>query len=411
MTYQTYCLKSGLRVVFMPATSKIVYCGIVIDAGSRNENEEQHGMAHFVEHLLFKGTEKRSATQIINHLENVGGELNAFTAKEETVIYAAVLPQYTEKAINLIADVTLHSIFDEKQFNREREVVLDEIDSYEDSPSELIFDDFEKELFLDNQALGHFILGEKALLQKYTRNNVFDFYKQNYKPQNMVLFVRGDVDFKKIIKWGEKYFDCFEDFNPAPTKILNPAKINIKPTRKILQKNTTQTHVAIGGSAINMYDSNRIAVSLLNNILGGTGMSCLLNLSLRERHGLVYTVDSHFQPFTDAGQWCVYFGCDPHDADKCEELVYRELRKLREKAFSDNVLAKYKRQFFGQMAISSENSENMAISLGKSYLRFGKVEDLPKIWAKIEAVQPEQLLEIANTMFDTNNICVLKYVP
>jgi len=411
MSYQTHYFKSGLRLVFMPETSKIVYCGVIIDVGSRHENENQYGMAHFVEHLLFKGTEKRSVTQIINRLENVGGELNAFTAKEETGVYSAVLQEYTERAIELIADITLNSVFEIKQINLEREVILDEIDTYEDSPAELIFDEFEKQLFSNNYALGHFILGEKALLRKYTRDDIFEFYKQHYKPQNMVLFVRGNADFKKLVNCGEKYFGDF-DFNP--NRVLNPVRVvDTKPAEKlqILQKNTIQSHVAIGGNTVNMYHPDRMAIYLLNNILGGAGMNSLLNMSLREKRGLVYTVESNFQPFTDAGEWCVYFGCDPHDALKCEKLVYRELKKLCEKKFSETTLSKYKRQLFGQMAIASENGENMAISLGKNYLRFGKIEKLSDIWKKIEEIKPEHLLEITNEMFDKNNIYTLKYVP
>jgi predicted Zn-dependent peptidase len=423
MSYQTHIFKSGLRLIFMPETSKIVYCGVVVDVGSRHENENQCGIAHFVEHLLFKGTEKRSATQIINRLENVGGELNAFTAKEETVVYAAVLQEYTERAIELVADIALHSVFDTKQIEREREVILDEIDSYEDSPAELIFDDFEKHLFSNNYALGHLILGEKEFLQKYERADIFNFYKTFYTPQNMTLFVRGNVDFQKIVKWGEKYFDTVTSYPTFPQSpvILGCAKrqsrapanagILSQQRTQIFHKNTTQSHIAIGGNAVNMYDADRMAVYLLNNILGGAGMNSLLNLSLREKRGLVYTVEANFQPFTDAGEWCVYFGCDPRDAARCERLVYNELQKLCEKKFSDAALAKYKRQLFGQMAIAAENSENVAIAAGKNYLRYGKLETLADAWKKLETIRAEHLRETARVMFDKNNIYVLKYVP
>lgn len=406
MNYQTYTLPNGLQLIYKPDPTAVAYCGMVINAGSRDEMAHEEGMAHFVEHMLFKGTEKRRSAHIINRLENVGGELNAFTSKEETVVYAIVLNEYLERAVELIADVTLHSVFPQKEINKEVEVILDEIDSYRDSPSELIYDDFE-ELLFTNHALGHHILGKPELLEKYTTDDAVKFVSRMYQPERMVFFVTGDVSFAKLTRWAEKYFQ-FDNRTDDNTKRIVPTEY--VPVKKEVIKNTHQVHVAIGNRAYDMYHPDRLGMYLLNNILGGPGMSSMLNFSLREKNGLVYTVDSSYQPFSDTGLWCVYFGCDPDSADRCEQLVYNELRKLRKQKLSDAVLKKYKLQLSGQLAISSENKENMALSLGKSFMRYGKVDDQAAIRKKIEDITAEQLHRIANEVFVPENLTVLKYI-
>ena len=406
MTYQTHTLSNGLRIIHKPDHSAVTYCGIVVNTGSRDEADNEHGMAHFVEHMLFKGTEKRRSGHIINRLENVGGELNAYTSKEETVVYATVLNEYFERAMELLSDIVLHSTFPQKEIDKEVVIILDEIQSYNDSPSELIYDDFE-ELIFAGHSIGHNILGLPELLQKFNTEDTLRFTRINYQPNEMVFFVLGNVDFKQLIRWSEKYLNVEQEINERKDREL---PTYYKPTKKDIIKDTHQVHYMLGNRAYNLYHPDRMGMYLLNNILGGPGMNSLLNLSLREKHGLVYNVESSFQPFTDTGLWTVYFGSDVENANRCEQLIYSELQKLRDQKFSENVLKKYKLQLTGQMAISAEQKENLALSLGKSYLRYGKIDNLEVVKQHIEAVTAEKLQEIANEIFDVQQISVLKYI-
>ena len=406
MIYQTHTFSNGVRLIYKPDSSVVTHCGMIMNAGSRDEKEHEQGMAHFVEHLLFKGTEKRRSGHIINRLEDVGGELNAYTSKEETVVFATVLNEYSERAFELIADVVLHSTFPQKELEKEVVIVLDEIQSYHDNPSELIYDDFEEMIFAGHP-LGHNILGKAELLEKYTSDDAISFVKQQYQPHEMLFFVLGDLDLKKLIRWGEKYFQS-TTFGTAFKERFPP--IDYIPTRQEITKNTHQVHFMLGNRCYDLHHPNRLAMYLLNNILGGPGMNSLLNLSLREKHGLVYTVESNYQPFTDTGMWSVYFGCDTENAKRCEQLIHLSLQKLREQTISDNSLKKYKLQLMGQMAIGTEQKENLALSLGKSFLRYGKIDDLESIRSRIDAITAEQLKVIANEIFNPEMLSTLKYI-
>jgi predicted Zn-dependent peptidase len=378
----------------------------VINTGSRDETETEQGMAHFIEHMLFKGTDKRRSGHIINRLENVGGELNAYTSKEETVVYAIVLKEYFERAIELVSDIVLHSTFPQKEIDKEVVIIVDEIQSYNDSPSELIFDDFEELLFA-NHPIGHNILGKSELLEKYSTVDAVRFVQKHYRPEEMVFFVLGDLDFNQVVRWAEKYLKT-ESSDVRNSERNSPT--SYQPAKKEIIKNTHQVHFMLGTRAYDLYHPNRMGMYLLNNILGGPGMNSLLNLSLREKHGLVYNVESNYQPFTDTGMWSVYFGCDSENAARCEQLVYAELQKLREQPLSENALKKYKLQLMGQMAISSENKENLSMSLGKSFLRYGKIDDLEVVKQRIEEITAEKLQEIANEIFNPEQLSVLKYL-
>lgn len=406
MTYQTYTLPNGLRIIHKPDESAVTYCGIVINTGSRDETETEQGMAHFIEHMLFKGTDKRRSGHIINRLENVGGELNAYTSKEETVVYAIVLKEYFERAIELVSDIVLHSTFPQKEIDKEVVIIVDEIQSYNDSPSELIFDDFEELLFA-NHPIGHNILGKSELLEKYSTVDAVRFVQKHYRPEEMVFFVLGDLDFNQVVRWAEKYLKT-ESSDVRNSERNSPT--SYQPAKKEIIKNTHQVHFMLGTRAYDLYHPNRMGMYLLNNILGGPGMNSLLNLSLREKHGLVYNVESNYQPFTDTGMWSVYFGCDSENAARCEQLVYAELQKLREQPLSENALKKYKLQLMGQMAISSENKENLSMSFGKSFLRYGKIDDLEVVKQRIEEITAEKLQEIANEIFNPEQLSVLKYL-
>jgi len=405
MTYQTYTLSNGLRIIHKPDNTAVTYCGLVINTGSRDELEDEQGMAHFIEHMLFKGTEKRRSGHIINRLENVGGELNAYTSKEETVVYAIILNEYFDRAMELIFDIAFHSTFPQKEIEKEVVIIIDEIQSYNDNPSELIFDDFEEQIFA-HHPIGHNILGKPELLEQYSTSDAETFVKKHYKPEDMVFFVLGDLNFDQMIRMGEKYLKK-ETFIKGP--VLRTPPTSYQPVRKEIDKNTHQVHFMLGNRCYDLYHPDRLAMYLLNNILGGPGMNSLLNLSLREKHGLVYNVESNYQPFTDTGMWSVYFGCDTENATHCEQLVMAELQKLREVQLSDNALKKYKLQLVGQMAISSEQKENFALSLGKSFMRYGKIEDLEVVKQRIEAITAEKLQKIAMDMFDPKDLSVLIY--
>ena len=405
MTYQTYTLSNGLRIIHKPDNTAVTYCGLVINTGSRDEPENEQGMAHFIEHMLFKGTEKRRSGHIINRLENVGGELNAYTSKEETVVYAIVLNEYFERAMELVFDIVFHSTFPQKEIEKEVVIIVDEIQSYNDSPSELIFDDFE-ELIFANHSIAHNILGKPELLEQYNTADAVRFVKKHYKPEEMVFFVLGDFNFEQLIKLGEKYL---KQGTNKKEQVVRNSPTSYVPVRKETDKNTHQIHFMVGNRSYDLYHPNRLGMYLLTNILGGPGMNSLLNLSLREKHGLVYNVESNYQPFTDTGMWSVYFGCDTENATRCEQLVYAELQKLREVPLSENALKKYKLQLMGQMAISSEQKENYALSLGKSFLRYGKIEDLESVKKRIEALTAEKLQEIAIEMYNPDELSVLVY--
>lgn len=404
MNYQVYTLTNGVRLIHKPEVSPVSYCGMVINAGSRDEAENEQGMAHFVEHLLFKGTHKRRSSHIINRLEHVGGELNAFTSKEETVVYAAVLNEHLEKAIDLIGDIVFNSIFPEKEIDKERVIILDEIQSYNDSPSELIYDEFEDIVF--DYPIGHAILGKAELLEKYSREDVHNFVQQHYHPDEMVFFLQGGINESKLLRWAEKYLA-----NASGGNVSNDRKIPEKYSagHQQIKRDTFQVHYMMGNRAFHLHHPDRMALYLLNNILGGPGMNSLLNLSLREKHGLVYHVDSVFQPLSDSGMWTVYFGTDQENFKKCEKLVRLELRKLRDQKLSEPILKKYKLQLLGQMAISQEHKENAAINLGKSLLRFGKVDSMEVVREHILEVTADKLQSIAQEVFDDQLLSTLKY--
>ncbi len=405
MSYQTHTLSNGIKIIYKQDDTAVVHCGLVINAGSRDEQENEQGMAHFIEHMLFKGTEKRRSSHIINRLENVGGELNAYTSKEETVVFATVLNEYFERALELIADVVLHSTFPQKEIDREVPIIIDELQSYKDSPSELIYDDFEEQLF-KNHSLGHNILGEVEMLKQYSTLDATNFLKAHYKVNEMVFFVLGDLNFNQLIRQAEKHLFT-ENKIEIPTKRFAPTQY--QPSRIEIERNTHQVHFILGNRAYNLYEPKRMGLYLLNNILGGQGMNSLLNLSLREKNGLVYNVESVYQPFTDTGMWSVYFGCDIKNARRCEQLVVTELQKLRDRPLKFSALKKYKLQLVGQLAIANEQKDNLALTLGKSYQRYGKIDDLETIRKRIDSISADELQDIAKEIFDPSQLSVLKY--
>ena len=403
--YNTYTLENGLRIIHLPSNSQVVYCGYDIAAGTRNELSGEEGMAHFCEHMSFKGTARRNAIQIINAIEGLGGELNAFTNKEDTVYYAVISKEHFSEAVNVLTDIVFHSQYPQHEIDKEVEVICDEIESYNDSPAELIYDEFENLLF-EGHPLGHNILGNAEQLRTYTTADAFRFVQRNYRPDKMVFFVYGDIDFKRLCKSLEHLMP--ESSSPSSPDPASPALVTRKKAQFIEQNRSThQAHVMTGCQAYAYTDPRRMTLYLLNNILGGPGMNARLNLSLRERHGLVYTVESTMAAYGDTGIWSIYFGCDHHDVNRCRKLVRHELDRLMQKPLSQQQLIAAKRQLKGQLAIACDNREQFALDFGRSYLHHGYERDLETLYQRIDAITAEELQSIACDLFAPDHMTTL----
>ena len=406
--YNTHTLKNGLRIIHLPSTSQVVYCGYQIASGTRNESSGEEGIAHFCEHMTFKGTERRNAIQIINALEGVGGELNAFTNKEDTVFYAAISKEHFSQAVDTLTDIVFHSQYPQHEIEKEVEVICDEIESYNDSPAELIYDDFENIIF-EGHPLGHNILGKAEQLRTYTTEDALRFVRRNYRTDNTIFFAYGEIDFKRLVKLMSKVeiekTEKIQEVKFAETK----APQSHKPLVIERQLNTHQAHVMLGTRAYDIHHPLRIPLYLLNNILGGPGMNARLNISLRERNGLVYTVESTMVSYSDTGIWCIYFGCDSHDIKRCLKLVRRELDKMMQKPLSASQLRNAKRQLKGQIAIACDNREQFALDFGKSFLHYGWEKDITHLYESIDKVTAEDIQKVANELFATNMLTTLIY--
>ncbi len=405
--YNTYTLKNGLRLIHLPSDSEVVYCGYQVAAGARDELPGEEGMAHFCEHMTFKGTARRNALQIINAIEGLGGELNAFTNKEDTCFYAAISKEHFPQAVDVLTDIVFHSEYPQHEIDKEVEVICDEIESYNDSPAELIYDEFENILF-EGHPLGHNILGNAKQLHTYTTGDALRFVRRNYRPDNAVFFVYGDIDFKRLVKLLEKesgaqvHEPVQNHATCAPDYCAPDSGETI--TREL---NTHQTHVMTGCRAYDYTDPRRLTLYLLNNILGGPGMNARLNISLRERHGLVYTVESSMASYGDCGVWCVYFGCDHHDVRKCCHLVRKELDRVMLKPLSASQLSAAKRQLKGQIAIACDNREQFALDFGRSFLHHGIERNLELLYQRIDAITAKEIQEVANELFATEKLTTL----
>lgn len=404
--YQSYTLKNGLRIVHLPLDSHVSYCGFIVNAGTRDEQAYEFGMAHFVEHMLFKGTGKRRSHHIINRMEAVGGEINAYTNKEETVIYSICLEEYFERAFELLTDLTFHSTFPQQEIEKEIDVILDEINSYEDSPSDLIYDEFENQIFKNSQ-LGHNILGEPDLLPKFNSEMAQQFTRKHYHPENMVFFSTGKTDFRKIIRLSEKYLS---DLTSNSDNSERKAPSTTTSEKLLLEKDTSQSHVLIGGQCYNMHNPKRNTLHLLNNILGGPGMNSRLNISLREKRGYVYNVESSTTLYSDTGLFAIYFGCDKRNTEKCLKLIQKELDLLKNTSLTTSQLSAAKKQLSGQVAVSSDNHENLALALGKSFLNYNHFNSIEETIKKIDQITSSEILEAANEIFSDQNLSSLSYL-
>lgn len=406
MHYLHHILPNGLRIIHMPTDSTVAYCGFAINAGTRDEKDPEYGMAHFVEHMIFKGTEKRRSWHIINRMEKVGGELNAYTSKEETFVYSVFLNEDYERACELLCDLVQNSRFPHNEMEKETDVILDEINSYKDNPPELIYDEFENLLFKDH-SLGHNILGTEAHLESFTPEMGRRFIERWYRPENMVFFSTGNIDFKKIIRWIEKYFTTAPESWDGNHR-TSPS--TYAPIHQKEEKDTHQAHVMIGNRAYDMFDKRRSHLAMLNNILGGPGMNSRLNISLRERKGYVYNVESVYTPYTDTGVFSIYFGCDQKNLEKCLDLTHLELKNLRDKQLTGSQLESAKKQLRGQLGISGDNKENTTMGMAKSFLHYNRYDSLEEAYEKINRITATDIQETAQLIFDESKLSTLIYV-
>jgi predicted Zn-dependent peptidase len=407
MDYQVYTLPNGIRLLHKHTVSPIAHCCFVVNAGARDEAPGKDGLAHFIEHLLFKATERRNTEQILNRLELVGADLNAYTTKEYTCIHASFLKQHLERAIDLTEDIVFHSTFPEEELVKEKSVILDEIASYLDQPDEAIQDDFEDILFKEHP-LGRNILGTTQSVSDLAKADIDHFIAQNYNTHQMVFAVLGEYDFKKLVKLAEKYFGSLPE-NTTPKARIQP-DVSIAETARF-SKPISQTHGVIGGQAYSGHDHKKNGLLLLNNILGGMGMSSRLNLQIREKYGIAYTIESNYSPFSDTGIFTIYFGTDTEKAERAIKLIHKELKKLREQKLGTLQLSQAKQKFVGQIALGEENRIGLIISMAKSLLDFGYVDSIEEIFAKINAVTADEMLAISNEIFDANHLTTLLFEP
>lgn len=455
MKYNTYTLDNGLRIIHLPSDSQVVYCGYQINAGTRNEEPGEEGLAHFCEHVTFKGTERRKAWHILNCLESVGGDLNAYTNKEGTVYYSAILKEHIARAVDLLSDIVFHSVYPQAEIDKEVEVICDEIESYNDSPAELIYDEFENILF-KGSPLGHNILGTAEQVRAFKTEDALRFTRKLYRPDNAIFFAYGDIDFKKLVKLIQKALgecpkgrelacsaDCksaetpteerIAEETPTKEKITEETPTGETPTEEmeagdanhkvqsskfnvqskvagqtiVMQKNTHQAHVMIGTQAYDVNDDRRMPLYLLNNMLGGPGMNAKLNLALREYNGLVYTVESTMVAYGDTGTWSIYFGCDEHDVKRCLRLVRKELDKFMQKPLSDAQLKAAKKQIKGQIGVACDNRENFALDFGKSFLHYGWEKNVDRLYEQVDEITAAQIQAVAQELFDKDRLTTL----
>ena len=429
MKYNTYTLDNGLRIIHLPSDSQVVYCGYQINAGTRNEEPGEEGLAHFCEHVTFKGTERRKAWHILNCLESVGGDLNAYTNKEGTVYYSAILKEHIARAVDLLTDIVFHSVYPQAEIDKEVEVICDEIESYNDSPAELIYDEFENIIF-KGSPLGHNILGTAEQVRSFKTEDALRFTRKLYRPDNAIFFAYGDIDFKKLVRLLKKSFLSEErrvkseetTFGDRRESQFNSpeaqAQFNIQHSTFntqhsfegqtiVMQKNTHQAHVMIGTRAYDVNDSRRMPLYLLNNMLGGPGMNAKLNLALREHNGLVYTVESTMVAYGDTGIWSIYFGCDEHDVKRCLRLVRKELDKFMQKPLSEAQLKAAKKQIKGQVGVACDNRENFALDFGKSFLHYGWEKNVDRLYEQVDEITAEQIQAVAQELFDKDRLTTL----
>lgn len=404
MEFHIFTLPNGVRAILKRVKSEVVHCALSVNAGSRDEMPHEHGAAHFAEHMFFKGTERRNASYINSRLENLGGELNAYTTKEETVVHASTLKGDFAKALELIADIAFNSTFDAKELAKEREIIYDEINLYKDSPSDMIFDDFEDMIFSDS-SLGHNILGKKATLKKLDVNAIKSFLSRTYTTDNIVVSAIGNIT---PAKFEQVVAHCFAGLPASTRNCQRTVSQSDMAFMRCISKNRFQAHCIMGTTAYSLFDARRINLSLLINVLGGPSANSILNSVVRERHGLTYNIEAAYTPFCDTGLMTIYFGADKDNVDRCIELIERELKTLREKGLSSRRLSIAKRQLIGQFSIGMENNESYMLGAGKSLLVYNAVDAPSAIFTKVDEITNADIIETANDIFHDISTLIYK---
>ncbi len=403
--FERHVLSNGIRVIHKQMSGPVAHCGLIINTGSRDEEESEEGLAHFIEHVIFKGTKKRKAYHILSRMEDVGGEINAYTGKEDTTLYASFLKEYYERAIELLADISFNSVFPEKELEKEKAVIIDEINSYEDSPAELIFDHFEEILFPDHP-LGRNILGSPEKVRAFSSKDIHRFIDRNHHTHDMVFSSVGDIPMAKLVYFLERHLGGLNI--PKSAKKREGLKAYHSKSKK-LKRDTYQTHVVMGNRAMSASDDRSTAMVLLTNLLGGPGMNSRLNLAIRERYGFCYNIEAFYHPYSDIGVFGIYFSTDKGMVDRSLELVEKELKLLRTKKLGVQQLSRAKKQFIGQLSIGLESRLNLMLSYGRSVLLFDRVDSVSEIVDKIEGLNSENILELANEQFNPNEMSSIIY--
>ncbi len=404
--YNLHELDNGIRIIHKYSSSPVSHCGITINVGSRDESESENGIAHFIEHSIFKGTHKRKAFQILNRIDGVGGELNAFTTKEETCIYGCFLNSYNERFLELLSDIVFNSTFPEKEITKEKVVVIDEINSYEDTPSELIYDEFEKQLF-GNHPLGRLILGTPDNVNSFTSEAIKAFIDKNYSTDQMVISIVSSIDCDKWFRLAEKYFGIYEK---KTNKKQREKAVMLPAITNIYDRDTYQSHAIIGTMAYGYKDEKKAAFSLLNNMLGGYAMNSYLNMHIREKYGFTYTIESNYTAYSDVGVFSIYAGTDKKYMDKTLRLINKELEKFTQSPLAEKTLQKFKQQMKGQLAISCDSNQNEMLSIGKMLLNFGKVDTLQDTYKTIDEISSKEILQVAQEIFVPEKLSIIQYI-
>lgn len=398
-------LKNGIRIVHQPMKRAAAHCGLMIGAGSRNELKHEHGLAHFMEHCMFKGTEKRKTFHILSRLDAVGGELNAFTSKEETWIHASFLKEHFERAIELIADIAFNSNFPEKEIEKEKEVIVDELNSYKDSPAEMIFEEFD-ELVFGNHPIGRSILGSEKSLATFTRDHLIAFRDRNYNNKNLIFSSAGDIELDKLKSLIEKYFGDHKLQKAKPVRKVEA----IHNTKHIIEKRDIhQVHYVMGAPAYEFHDERRPGLTLLNNILGGPAMNNRLSMNIRERHGIAYHIDSSYAPFSDCGIFSIYLGTEKSNLEKSKKLIWKELDILKNTRLSSRQLNESKKQIMAQIALAHDSGSAVMFSLAKSLFMFNRIDTVDEVFKRVQEITAVQLQDIAHEIFDKKKISSMTY--
>ncbi len=406
--YQIKELSNGIRIVHQEVThTRLVHCGFILNIGSRDETKEQEGLTHFWEHMAFKGTKKRKTFHILNRLESLGGELNAYTTKEKVCFYASILKEHYNKAAELLFDITFNSTFPQKQIDKERQVILEEMAMYRDSPDDSIMDELD-ELVFEHHALGRNILGTEETVGGFSQEDFFDFISTRLDTYQIVFSIVGNISLEKALKVIE---GPLNEIQSKRSLYVRNGFHDYTPKQKIVSREVTQSLCAIGKPAYTLHDPKRFKLHLLNNILGGPSMNSRLNLSLRENHGYVYSIESSYQAFSDTGFFGIFFGTEEKTLKKAQLLVMKEMEKLRTKKLGIVQLQMSKDQTIGQMAMAEENYAALMLVYGKSLIDHGKIEPLDSIFDRIRSTTAEDLQEIAQEIFNPDQLSFLTYIP